>query len=120
MTYKLGIAILSVRNLQQSADFYSQKLGLPILPGMTSDHFITLALANGCLLGLSQLAPDQTVQPGAVEVGLEVEDVDTTWREWQARDLTGMTSPSDTDFGRSFDAHDPDGHPLSIYMLARR
>ena len=95
-------------------------LGLPVLPELSDDHFVVVALANGALLGLSQLAPGQTAQPGAVEVGLEVEDVDTAWREWQALGLTGMTHPANTDFGRSFDAHDPDGHPLSIYQLARR
>ncbi len=120
MTYKLGIAILSVRDLQPATDFYSQKLGLPVLPELSDDHFVVVALANGCLLGLSQLAPGQVVQPGAVEAGLEVEDVDAAWREWQALGLTGTTRPADTDFGRSFDAHDPDGHPLSIYQLARR
>ena len=118
MSYKLGIVIVSVRDLQQSKNFYSQKLGQPVLEEQSSDHFVTIALANGCLVGLSQLAPDKTVQPGAVELGLEVADVDATWRDWKAKGLNGMTDPADTPFGRSFDAHDPDGNPLSIYQLA--
>jgi catechol 2,3-dioxygenase-like lactoylglutathione lyase family enzyme len=117
MSYKLGIVILSVRDLQQSRAFYSQKLGQPVLEQMSDDHFIVVALANGSLIGLSQLAAGQTVQPGAVEIGLEVPDVDAAWRDWQAQGLTGMTDPANTDFGRSFDAHDPDGNPLSIYQL---
>ena len=117
MSYKLGIIILSVRDLQRATDFYSQKLGQPVVPEMSDDHFVVVALANGCLAGLSQLAPDKTVQPGAVELGLEVTDVDATWRNWQAIGLSGMTDPADTPFGRSFDAHDPDGNPLSIYQL---
>jgi predicted enzyme related to lactoylglutathione lyase len=120
MSYKLGIVILSVHDLQRATDFYSQKLGQPVLPEMSDDHFVVVALANGCLVGLSQLAPGQAVQPGAVELGLEVADVDATWRSWQALGLTGMTDPADTPFGRSFDAHDPDGNPLSIYQLAQR
>ena len=120
MSYKLGIVILSVRDLQQSQAFYSQKLGLPVVPEQSDDHFIAIGLSNGCLLGLTPAAPDKPLQPGAVELGLEVEDVDAAWRDWQAKGLTGMTDPADTPFGRSFDAHDPDGHPLSIYQLARR
>jgi catechol 2,3-dioxygenase-like lactoylglutathione lyase family enzyme len=130
MSYKLGIIILSVRDLQQARAFYSQKLGQPVLAEMSNDHFIVVALSNGCLVGLSQLAPGQSVQPGAVEIGLEVPDVDAAWRDWQALGLTGtrtrpargasVTSPANTDFGRSFDAHDPDGNPLSIYQLAQR
>ena len=119
MSYKLGIVILSVRSLEQSRDFYAHTLGQPVVPEMSDDHFLVVALANGGLLGLSQLPAGQSVQPGAVEIGLEVPDVDTTWRAWRAQGLTGMTNPADTDFGRSFDAHDPDGNPLSIYQLAR-
>jgi len=117
MRYNLGIIILSVRDLAASRAFYSQKLGQPVLPEMSDDHFLVVALSNGCLVGLSQLAPDKTVQPGAVEIGLEVDDVDATWRDWQAQGLTGLTNPADTDFGRAFEAHDPDGNPLSIYQL---
>ena len=119
MRYNLGIVILSVRDLATAQNFYSHQLGLPIVPALTSDHFVVVALANGSLIGLSQLAPDQTVQPGAVEIGLEVADVDATWRDWQAHGLTGATDPVDTDFGRAFDAHDPDGNPLSIYQLRK-
>jgi len=50
---------------------------------------------------------------------LEVDDVDATWRDWQAQGLTGLTNPADTDFGRAFEAHDPDDNPLSIYQLAQ-
>jgi len=117
MSYKLGIVILSVRDLQQSKAFYSQKLGQPVLEDQSSERFITIALANGCLIGLSPLAPGQAVQPGAVELGLEVADVDAAWRDWRAKGLAGMTDPADTPFGRAFDAHDPDGNPLSIYQL---
>ena len=120
MSYKLGIVILSVRDLQQSQAFYSQKLGQPVLEEMSDDHFLVVALSNGCLVGLSQLAPGKSVQPGAVELGLEVADVDAAWRDWQAKGFTGMTDPADTPFGRAFDAHDPDGHPLTVYQLASR
>ena len=117
MRYNLGIILLSVRDLPASREFYSLKLGLPVVPQLSDDHFVVVALANGGLVGLSQLAPDRPLQSGAVELGLEVPDVDAAWREWQAAGLVGMTAPADTDFGRSFDAHDPDGHPLSIYQL---
>ena len=117
MSYKLGIVILSVRDLQQSRAFYSHKLGQPVVDQMSDDHFLVIALANGSLMGLSQVPAGQAIQPGSVEIGLEVPDVDAAWRDWQAQGLTGMTDPANTDFGRSFDAHDPDGHPLSIYQL---
>ena len=120
MSYNLGIIILSVRDLQQAREFYSHKLGQPVVPELSDDHFLVVALSNGGLVGLSQLPVGKTVQPGAVEIGLEVPDVDITWREWQSQGLTGMTDPADTDFGRSFDAHDPDGNPLSIYQLGKR
>jgi hypothetical protein len=35
---------------------------------MSDDHFLVVALANGGLLGLSQLPAGQTVQPGAVRM----------------------------------------------------
>jgi catechol 2,3-dioxygenase-like lactoylglutathione lyase family enzyme len=120
MSYNLGIVILSVSDLQKSRDFYSHKLGLPVVEEQSSEHFIAMAPANGGLIALSPVAPGKAVQPGGVELGLEVADVDATWREWRRLGLSGMSEPADTPFGRSFDAKDPDGHPLSIYQLGKK
>src|SRR5262249_49159405 len=120
MSYNLGIIILSVSDLQQAREFYSHKLGLPEVPELTDDHFIAVATANGGLLGLRLAGFGPSAKPGAVEIGLEVDDVDATWRDWQAKGLTDITAPADTPFGRACDAHDPDGHPLSIYHLEKR
>ena len=58
--------------------------------------------------------------PGGIELGLAVDDVDATWREWQAKGIQTLSAPEDFPFGRAFDAQDPEGHLLSIYKLRAR
>ena len=117
MSYTFRIVILHVSDLQKSSDFYSQKLGMPMIPELSDEHFTAVAPAEGSLIGLTRAKPGEAVRPGSIELGLEVADVDATWRQWRGLGVSGMTEPADTPFGRSFDAQDPDGHPFSVFQM---
>ncbi len=123
MSYKLGIAILHVRDLPSAKRFYTEVLGLPVVEDQSSPTFVALATAGGTLLALQDFStskPYEMAGPGGVELGLEVEDVDVTWGKWQAKGVQTLTPPEDFPFGRAFDAQDPEGHLLSIYQLRAR
>jgi predicted enzyme related to lactoylglutathione lyase len=60
---------------------------------------------------------ETTIAPVGIELSLEVEDVDATWRAWQAKGVQTLSAPQDFPFGRAFDAQDPEGHLLNIYKL---
>ena len=114
MNPKLGIVILHFQNLPQARQFYTETVGLSVLDAQSDNHFVTLQ-AGDSLVGLS--AEPGSAAAGTTEIGFEVNDADTAYREWQAKGATLLTEPNDFPFGRSFDAQDPEGHRLNIYKL---
>lgn len=134
MSYKLGIAIIYVRDIKKMTEFYTQVLGLAVVQEQTAETFVTLATAGETWIALADIAGpwvsrklnllaakhETTITPVSMELSLEVEDVDATWREWQAKGVLTLTTPQDFPFGRAFDAQDPEGHLLNIYKLRAR
>ncbi len=78
-----------------------------------------LILGSGVTLNFKTARTEEAGKargPGDTELGFETPDLEG------ARDavlaLGGQAGPiREYGFGRSFDAHDPDGHPLSVYTL---
>ncbi len=117
---QLGIAILFVKDIKKVSQFYTEVVGLSVVKEQSSDTFIALATGTETLLALedvSRAKPYEKPAPGGIELGLAVDDVDATWREWQAKGIQTLSAPEDFPFGRAFDAQDPEGHLLSIYKL---
>jgi len=120
MNLKLGTVVLYVRDLQGAKRFYSETLGLPVDERQSGPTFVGLRTA-GSMLALQDAAtlpPGLDGRPGASEVGLEVDDVDGVWRDWQEKGVRTLTPPRDLPFGRTFQAVDPEGHLLNVYRLA--
>lgn len=123
MQYGLGIVALFVRDLPRSEAFYTETLGLPKIAELSGPTFVALRPAHGSPIALqdaSTVSPDQAEAPRGFELGREVEDVDAVWRDWAGKGVTIVDEPRDYPFGRAFLAHDPEGHRLNVYRLARR
>ena len=108
---------LSVNDVAQSMQFYAEVMGLANTPQSAPPHMMILQ-AGGVTLSLHQTGTQggKPVQPGSVELGFACDDIDAM----RARILeAGMecTSVRQYDFGKSFDARDPDGYALSVYCL---
>jgi predicted enzyme related to lactoylglutathione lyase len=116
VSFKLGIVILHVKDFNAARDFYVNTLGLPVVPEMSDDHFVTVQPACETQIGI-------TAEPGIVdgqsstEIGFEVHDVDMLYQEFQHKGISLLSAPQDFPFGRAFDAQDPDGNKLSLYKL---
>ena len=116
MNFKLGIVILHVRDFDKARAFYVDTLGLPVVPHLSDDHFVTVQPQNSTQIGI-------TAEPGIVngqsstEIGFEVDDVDALYREFQSQNIPLLSAPQDFPFGRAFDVQDPDGNKLSLYKL---
>ncbi len=130
MNYKLGITIIYVQDIQKMSRFYTEVLGLSVVKEQTAETFVTLAAGRTWIaladvagpwvsrkLNLLPARRETTIAPVGIELSLEVEDIDATWREWQAKGVQTLTTPQDFPFGRAFDAQDPEGHLLNIYKL---
>lgn len=119
----LGFVILYVSDVAASKAFYTDVLGLTEVAEVSGPNFVTLRGEGGSLLSLqnratAQFPPKDEPGNGGVELSFASDDVDGTWRRWQARGVTLVTEPLDLPFGRYFMARDPEGYYLSVYRLA--
>jgi len=97
--YKLGMITLFCRRVAETKSFYINNLGLAEIREMSSPTFATLMTNGGSLIGLQDVKKSiggQTSTHGEVELGLEVEDVDATYkveRKPLRSDLASCRSP---------------------------
>ena len=64
------------------------------------------------------VAPAAAAGGGGMELAFTVDApdaVDATHARWTAQGLPILQPPTDMDFGRTFVAHDPDGHRLRVF-----
>jgi len=112
--------ILYVDNPPNSAAFYADLLGRPILE--QSPTFAMLPLREGVMLGLwsrKTVEPAATGGAGAGEVAFTVanaSEVERLHDNWKARGLPIAQVPTRMDFGTTFVALDPDGHRLRVFV----
>ena len=117
---KLDIVNLFVRDFERAKRFYTETLGLPVIEELSGERFVALRPASGSSITLQDAAalpPGVAAEPGGMELGLLVEDVDAVHAEWHAKGVRLLTPPMDLPFGRTFLAADPDGHYLRVYRL---
>ncbi len=116
---KFGIMMLYVRDMQKTRAFYENVVGLPIVKEQSDENFTVYRPSEGTLIALEdvKVVKNPTSQPGSFELGLEVDDVDATWKKWKAQGVEMVDDPADMPFGRAFLARDPEGHYLTVYRL---
>ncbi|MFO1399553.1 MAG: VOC family protein [Burkholderiales bacterium] len=114
-----NFVILYVDAPPASAAFYARLLGTPVIE--SSPTFALLPLREGTMLGLwsrHTVAPAAAAGGGGMEIAFTVaapSEVDATHARWSADGLPILQPPTDMDFGRTFVAHDPDGHRLRVF-----
>jgi predicted enzyme related to lactoylglutathione lyase len=120
----LGFVVLYVDDMDKVKTFYTELLGMSVVPEASGPHFLTLRPAGGSLVALQDKAgarfpPGHETGPGSVELSFEVADVDATWQHLKDQGIERLSDPVDLPFGRYFIAKDPEGHYLSVYRFAR-
>jgi lactoylglutathione lyase len=123
MFTQLDYTMVIVSDMVRSVEFYRDKLGVPLKfqsPDWTEFQTgtTTLALHGG---GVSQQAPegDSSKIAGTCSIGFNVEDVDKTYTELQAKGINFVMPPSLIE-GESIKLAvciDPDGLPISFAQL---
>jgi len=120
MSYKVGMISLFVNDVAQSTAFYASVLGFELQAQFSSETFALGRLADGpniALRSFDQLPAGTSAEPGGVEISFEVEDIQSAWQDWKAKNVTGLTEITDMGAGLNFSAKDPDGHSLNVYQL---
>ncbi len=117
---KLGIVMLYVQDIAQSARFYQERAGFHVIDELSDKHFMALAAGGSTLLGLEAMeaVEEKHRKPsGGFELGIEVEDIEAVYQVWQASGVEVITGIEPMPGGRSFLAKDPDGHTLSVFGM---
>lgn len=114
--------ILYVANVRTSAQFYADRLGVPVAE--ESPGFAMLPLPGGAMLGLwvkGGVDPAPTGGAGASELAFTVEGAEALralHADWVAKGVPMLNGPVQMDFGLNFTAVDPDGHRLRMFVPA--
>lgn len=114
--------ILYVSNVRASAQFYADRLGVPV--AQESPGFAVLPLPGGAMLGLwvrGGVTPAPTGGVGATEMAFTVADAGALramHADWAGKGVPMLNPPTEMDFGLNFTAVDPDGHRLRMFVPA--
>lgn len=122
MLKQLDYTMVIVSDMTRSVEFYRDKLGIPLkfespewtefLTGTT-----TLALHGGGVT--KEASGDQSKHAGTCSIGFNVEDLDKTYQELQAKGVRFVMAPMqrENEGIRLAVAVDPDGLPVSFAQV---
>ena len=113
---RLSHLFIVVTDLARSREFYVGSLGLEVL---VDEHgYMRVGGQGGFHLGIEEGDPAQVGATG-IEIVVEVDDVDSRYRELVAAGVTFNGPPEDQPWGaRHAWLSDPDGYRLSIFTPA--
>ncbi|HLI07358.1 MAG TPA: VOC family protein [Ktedonobacteraceae bacterium] len=107
---------LQVRDLAVSRTFYTEMLGFTIDERFNTPDFV-LFDTNSIPFGLATASVnlDEVSQPGrGVTLWIDCDHVDELHARMAAADVTIITRPFDSPFGRAFTFADPDGYRITV------
>jgi lactoylglutathione lyase len=124
MFKQIDYTMVVVSNMDKSVEFYRDKLGIPLKfqsPEWTEFQTgtTTLALHGGGIARSGPPAGDPSKQAGACSIGFNVENVDETYAQLQAKGIRFVMPPTQRE-GEGIKlavAIDPDGLPISFAQL---
>jgi len=124
MFKQIDYTMIVVSNMDRSVEFYRDKLGIPLKfqsPEWTefATGATTLALHGGGVPAQGPPSGDPSKRAGACSIGFNVENVDETYEELQAKGIRFVMPPTQREAEgiRLAVAIDPDGLPVSFAQL---
>jgi catechol 2,3-dioxygenase-like lactoylglutathione lyase family enzyme len=106
------------RDLKRSRAFYHDVLGLPVVTDQVP-YWVDLDLGDGRRLGLHPESEWLKVQPGSLQIGFSVPDVDRFVTDARSMGVRVLQEPFDQSYGRLAIIADPDGYALQIFTPKR-
>jgi predicted enzyme related to lactoylglutathione lyase len=108
---------LQVRDLDASAAFYEERVGLRRAPA-SPPHAVVFA-TEPIAFGVRELLPTTVLdagQPGlGIAVWVKVDAAQVLHDQLAAQGVTIVTAPFDGPFGRTFAFADPDGYVITLH-----
>jgi lactoylglutathione lyase len=113
-----SMAMLVSSDLPRSRDFYRDIFGLKLR--YDTPDWVDFELGGAAALGLHPPSDYLSVQPGSLQLGFEVPDVDAFIDDARAKGVTIAMEPADESFGRLALIVDPDGYTVQVYTPNRQ
>jgi catechol 2,3-dioxygenase-like lactoylglutathione lyase family enzyme len=108
MSSQLGLLMLLVKDVPRSKTFYTENLGLEVVPEFSGDEFVMMrSRSGGTSIALQQTTGESYGVPlahGGIIPGFEVEDADSLYQQWKAQSIELVGEVIDIGAGRSFTA----------------
>ena len=124
MFKQIDYTMVVVSDMDKSVEFYRDKLGIPLKfqsPEWTEFQTgaTTLALHGGGVVRTGSPTGDPSKHAGACSIGFNVENVDETYEQLQAKGIRFVMPPTQREGEgiRLAVAIDPDGLPISFAQL---
>jgi catechol 2,3-dioxygenase-like lactoylglutathione lyase family enzyme len=98
MNHTFGMLSLYVQDVEKEKAFYTEFLGMKLIPAFSSPTFVYLQPTEGTPIAIQEvtaLPPGVPAQQGGLEINLEVEDVDAARQEWKAKGVEILTEVTD-------------------------
>lgn len=120
MKYSFGMLSLYVQDMERAKAFYTEFLGMTVIPAFSNPSFVFLQPAEGTPIALQDIAtlpsgvPGQT---GGFEINLEVEDVKQAFQAWKAKGAELLTDITDMGAGLYFRGKDTEGNIVCPYQM---
>lgn len=108
-----AMAMLVSADLPRSRDFYRDVFGLPLR--YDTPDWVDFELGGSAALGIHPPSDYLAVQPGSLQLGFEVPNVDAFIDGARAKGVTIAMGPADESFGRLAMVVDPDGYTIQVY-----
>ncbi|HWG14226.1 MAG TPA: VOC family protein [Streptosporangiaceae bacterium] len=107
---------LQVRDLEVSARFYTERLGLTPAPAAPPGAVVFTTEPIPFAIREPAVDLDATSRLGwGVALWLKADDIDQLHDDLAARDVPIVTAPFDGPFGRTFAFADPDGYVVTLH-----
>lgn len=119
MKYAFSMLSLYVSDIESAKAFYTEFLGMKIVPEFSGPSFVYLQPVEGTPIGLQDmttLPAEIPAQGGGYEVNLEVEDLDQALQEWKAKGIEILVEITDMGAGRYFRARVAKSHVLCVFQ----
>ena len=109
---------LIVEDVDKTADFYKEKLGMKTNDELTvSGQFAIFQTEGGAMFALQKAieTKDGATVDQSIAVALAVDDADSFYAELKEKGVELLDEPNDMPYGRTFLMRAPGGQVLRIY-----
>jgi predicted enzyme related to lactoylglutathione lyase len=108
----LDSAVFYSNDLNKIIPFYTDLLGFKV-EYQQGENYVSFIFENGARLGIKKKVEEREI-PGAQTVFINVDDIDTLYKELKGKEVEFIKELIDQDWGKNFSIVDPDKNKVQF------